>query len=173
MRIRLAQRQDFESILAIYNKAILTYQITGDLLLATTESRKAWFEFHLNSEKYPLWVVEEKNEVVGWFSFSPFYDRPAFAHASEISIYLDPPVHGRGYGSQIIEYMKSQMLSKNINILVAYVFELNTISLKMMDKHGFISWGRLPNIANMGKDDKGHERWRTLVMMAYEDGIKI
>ncbi|WP_301099079.1 GNAT family N-acetyltransferase [Otariodibacter sp.] len=171
MNIRLAQQQDFESILAIYNKAILTYQITGDLVLVTTENRKSWFEFHLTSDKYPIWVVEEKNEVVGWFSFSPFYERPAFAHASEISIYLDPSVHGRGYGSNIIEYMKTQMLDKKIKILIAYIFELNTKSMKMMDKHGFKHWGRLPNIANMGKDEQGNERWRTLVMMAYAEDM--
>lgn len=167
MQIRKATNVDFETVLAIYNQAIPTHQITADLELATLENRREWFDFHLNSQQYPLWVVENEKEIVGWFSFSPFYERPAFIHTAEISIYLDINAKGKGYGSKIIEFMQLEMLNHNIHTLMAYVFELNVVSQKLMKKHGFEQWGRFPNIANMGNG-----KWRTLLMMSYQKGIQ-
>lgn len=172
MHIRKSVETDFDAILAIYNQAIPTHQMTADLYFATRETRKAWFEFHLSSEKYPLWTVEDENGVIGWFSFSPYYERPAFVHTSEISLYLDEKAKGKGYGSKIIQYMQEQMLERGIHTLMAYVFELNQVSMNLMKKHGFECWGRFPNIANMGKDRDGNEKWRTLVMMSYQKGIE-
>lgn len=171
MVIRKSMPADFERILAIYNQAIPTHQITADLELATLQSRQAWFDFHLTSEKYPLWSVEDEQGVVGWFSFSPFYERPAFVHTSEISIYLDASAKGKGYGSKIIQHMQAVMLDHGIHTLMAYVFELNQVSMNLMEKHAFACWGRFPNIANMGKMPNGEEKWRTLLMMAYQKGI--
>ncbi|STY58682.1 Putative phosphinothricin acetyltransferase YwnH [Mannheimia haemolytica] len=118
-------------------------------------------------------MVEDEQGIAGWFSFSPFYERPAFLHTSEISIYLDRYSKGKGYGSKIIEFMQAEMLNHNIHTLMAYVFELNTVSQNLMRKHGFEQWGRFPNIANMGKDEKGEDKWRTLLMMSYQKGIGI
>ncbi|MDO4698930.1 MAG: GNAT family N-acetyltransferase [Pasteurellaceae bacterium] len=168
MQIRKAKPSDFEAILAIYNQAIPTHQVTGDLELATKENRQQWFDFHLHSEKYPLWSIENEHGVVGWCSFSPFYERTAFQYSSEISIYLDQAVKGKGYGSQIIEFMKNEMASRQIYTLIAYVFELNQVSLNLMKRHHFEYWGKLPHIANMGKDGQGQDKWRSLVIMAYQ-----
>lgn len=171
MIIRPSIPDDFQRILDIYNQAIPTHQITADLELATPQNRRKWFDFHLNSEKYPLWSLEDENKVVGWFSFSPFYERPAFDHSAEISLYLDQSAKGKGYGSQILRYMQEVMLDHQIHTLMAYVFELNQVSIKLMEKHQFECWGRFPNIANMGKAPDNSEKWRTLVMMAYQKGI--
>lgn len=172
MQIRKSTEADFETILNIYNQAIPTHQITADLELATPTNRRAWFDFHLTSEQYPIWTVEDENGIAGWFSFSPFYERPAFVHTSEISIYLDSSAKGKGYGSKIIEFMQAEMLKHNIHTLMAYVFELNQVSQNLMRKHGFEQWGRFPNIANMGKDEQGQDKWRTLLMMSYQKGIE-
>lgn len=172
MEIRKAVEADFGTILAIYNQAIPIHQITADLVLATMENRRKWFDFHLQSEQYPVWVLEDETGVVGWGSFSPFYERPAFVHTAEISIYLDNNAKGKGYGSAMIEFMQAEMLNHQIHTLMAYVFELNQVSQNLMKKHGFEQWGRFPNIANMGKDEQGRDKWRTLLMMSYQKGIE-
>lgn len=172
MQIRKAIEADFETLLAIYNQAIPTHQITADLEPATVENRRQWFDFHLSSEQYPLWTAEDETGIVGWFSFSPYYERSAFVHTAEISIYLDENAKGKGYGSKIIEFMQAEMLNYNIHTLMAYVFELNQVSQNLMKKHGFEQWGRFPNIANMGKDDNGKDKWRTFLMMSYQKGIE-
>lgn len=172
MQIRKAIEADFETLLAIYNQAIPTHQITADLEPATVENRRQWFDFHLSSEQYPLWTAEDETGIVGWFSFSPYYERSAFVHTAEISIYLDENAKGKGYGSKIIEFMQAEMLNHKIHTLMAYVFELNQVSQNLMKKHGFEQWGRFPNIANMGKDEHGKDKWRTFLMMSYQKGIE-
>lgn len=171
MQIRKAIEADFQAVLAIYNQTILSHYITGDLEIATIRNRQKWFDFHLDNPKYPLWVLEDNTGVIGWFSFSPFYERPAFQHTCEISLYIDDSARGKGYGSQIIEFMQAEMLNYGIHTLMAYVFELNKISMNLLRKHHFEYWGRLPNIANMGKDEQGQDKWRTLTVMAYQKGI--
>lgn len=172
MQIRKAIETDFETILAIYNQAIPTHQITADLEIATPENRRQWFDFHLTSQQYPIWTVVDETGIAGWFSFSPFYQRSAFVHTAEISLYLDNSAKGKGYGSKMIEFMQAQMLNHNIHTLMAYVFELNKISQNLMKKHGFEQWGRFPNIADMGTDEQGNNKWRTLLMMSYQKGIE-
>lgn len=81
-----------------------------------------------------------KKALLAGLVFSPFYERPAFLHTSEISIYLDRYSKGKGYGSKIIEFMQAEMLNHNIHTLMAYVFELNTVSQNLMRKHGFEQW---------------------------------
>ncbi|QLB21396.1 GNAT family N-acetyltransferase [Vespertiliibacter pulmonis] len=171
MIIRKSKQEDFKQILSIYNQAIPTHQITADLEFVTEENRQQWFDFHLQSEKYPLWSVEEYSGVVGWFSFSPFYERSGFVHTAEISIYFDQSAKGKGYGSQVVQYMQNVMLDYEINTLMAYIFELNRVSIDLMKKHHFECWGRFPNIANMGRSIDGSEKWRTLVAMAFQKGV--
>lgn len=172
MQIRRSTEADFESILAIYNQAIPTLKITADLEFATPDNRRAWFDFHLKSEKYPLWTVSDENGIVGWFSFSPFYERLAFEPTTEISIYLDEKAKGKGYGSKIIEFMQSEMANFGMKTLMAYVFDLNDVSKNLMKKHGFQEWAHFPHIANMGKDAEGKNQWRTLLILAYQQGIE-
>lgn len=170
MQIRYAVEQDYPVIIDIYNQAIPTHQITADLDYATLASRRDWFNFHLHSKKYPIWVVEVSATVVGWFSFSPFYERAAFAPTVEISIYLDSTVKGQGLGEKIVGFMQDKMLKLEVYTLMAYVFELNQPSVKLLQKCGFECWGRFPNIANMSKDKIGEE-WRTFLVLAYQQGI--
>lgn len=40
-----------------------------------------------------------------------------------------------------------------------------------MKKHGFECWGRFPNIANLGIDEQGKERLRTLLSLGYQKGF--
>ena len=111
MQIRKSTEADFEAILAIYNLAIPTKQITADLTFATKENRRAWFDFHLTSEKYPIWTVEDETGVAGWFSFSPFYERAAFAPTSEISIYLAEEAKGKAMVLRLLNLCKQKCLT--------------------------------------------------------------
>lgn len=54
---RLDQFQDLPRILEIYNQVIDKRTVTADITPATIESRQAWFNLHLSSKKYPLWVA--------------------------------------------------------------------------------------------------------------------
>lgn len=166
MKIRTAKEQDLPQIVAIYNQAIPSRRITADLEPVTEQTRRPWFDAHLNSPRHPIWVLEsavEKDKVLGWCCFSPFYDRAAFDQTVEISVYLDQAIKGRGYGSQAVRFLQTQMKKLDVRTLMAYVIEENRVSRKMFEKLGFRQWGRYPHIANMG------DRLQTFLIYGYQN----
>lgn len=76
VEIRLTREEDLARILEIYNQTIPSRQVTADLEPVTLKQKQQRFEEHQDSRQ-PLFVVEEQN-VIAWFSISPFSDRLAY-----------------------------------------------------------------------------------------------
>lgn len=158
---RLATQHDLPRILEIYNQVIERRTVTADLEPATPESRQEWFNFHLNSLKYPLWVYEVENQVVAWCSYSPFYSRSAYDGSAEISFYLDKAIHGKGIGKQCVNFLIEQMPKYQLHTLLAFVFGGNSQSLGLLNRMAFSTWGKLPQVADM------QNHFEDLVILGY------
>ena len=159
---RLAEANDATRILAIYNQVIDRRTVTADLQPATLESRNAWFNLHLTSTKYPLWVYELDGEVVAWCSYSQFYSRSAYDGSAEISFYLDQAIHGKGIGKQCVQFLIEQMPHYQLHTLLAFVFGNNSQSLGLLNRMGFEPWGTLPRVADM------QDHFEDLVILGYK-----
>jgi phosphinothricin acetyltransferase len=68
MMIRHALESDLPAIVAIYNAAVPSRMATADLEPVSVESRLAWFQGRVPSQR-PLWVVETEGVIAGWLSF--------------------------------------------------------------------------------------------------------
>jgi L-amino acid N-acyltransferase YncA len=147
-RIRDANLDDLPKIVEIYNSSIPGQLATADLQEVTVESRLKWFHEH-NSHQRPLWVLEEEGAIVGWLSFQSFYGRPAYDATAEISIYLDPSVHGKGYARVLMEHAIAESPELRLKTLLAFVFGHNAPSIKLFESYNFERWAHLPKIANM------------------------
>jgi L-amino acid N-acyltransferase YncA len=143
-----AQFGDLERIVEIYNSIVPGRMVTADLEPVTVESRRVWFEEH-NKAKKPIWVMKFGDEVVAWFSFSTFYNRPAYDGTAEISIYVAEDRRGQGIGRILIEKALAESPRLGFNTLLGFVFGHNEPSLKLLQKFGFESWGHLPRVANL------------------------
>ncbi|KRO23220.1 phosphinothricin N-acetyltransferase [Lactiplantibacillus fabifermentans DSM 21115] len=139
---------DLPVIVDIYNQTIPGHQITADLKPVTVEQRRSWFLEH-SADHYPLWVVLQADQVVGWMSFSPFYGREAYAKTTEVSIYLDRNVQGQGLGSQVLEMIPDQVKKLGLTAVLAYIFSSNMPSIKLFKKFGYEQWGFLPAVAEL------------------------
>ena len=64
--IRIANINDLNSIVEIYNQTIPLKNVTADTSRVTVESRIEWFQQF--NEKRPLWVFESDNKVIAWLS---------------------------------------------------------------------------------------------------------
>lgn len=159
---RLATPNDLPRILEIYNQVIERRTVTADLEPTTIESRQDWFNFHLNSKKYPLWVYELNNQVVAWCSYSSFYSRSAYDGSSEISFYLDKAFHGKGIGKQCVNFLIEQMSNHELHTLLAFVFGGNAQSLGLLNRMGFSTWGTLPKVADM------QNHFEDLIILGYQ-----
>jgi L-amino acid N-acyltransferase YncA len=165
MIIRHATEADLPTIVEIYNAAIPTRMATADLEPVSVESRMAWFQGRVPSQR-PLWVVEIDSIIAGWLSFQSFYGRPAYHSTAEISIYISPNFQKCGLGKQLLEKAIKESPSLGLKTLVSFIFAHNHPSLKLFEKFGFQHWGHLPKIADLA----GVER--DLIIMGLRVGEK-
>lgn len=145
---------DLPRIVEIYNTTIASRMVTADLDPVSIESREKWFAEH-NPNKRPLWVIESKNEIIGWISYQSFYGRPAYDSTVEISIYLAPNARGKGLGKIALEFAISKAPSYGIKTLLGFIFSHNEPSLKLFKHFGFEEWANLPNIATLDENERG------------------
>jgi phosphinothricin acetyltransferase len=146
--IRLAKKSDLESLVEIYNQAIVKGKCTADTETFTVEERISWFEEHQSLE-YPLYVYEVDDKVVGYLYFSGYRPgRKAMRFTAEVSYYIHNEHQGKGIGSKFMNFAIEKASELNYKTLIAILLEWNTPSVKLLEAFGFEKWGRLPNIAD-------------------------
>jgi phosphinothricin acetyltransferase len=147
--IRFADRSDLPAIVAIYNAAIPAHTATADVQPVSAESREGWFAAH-NPERRPIWVaVDERNSVIGWLSFSTFYDRPAWDPTVEVSFYVHPERQRQGVGRALLNHGLMAAPALGISNLMAIVLGHNAASIGLLESAGFERWGLLPQVVRM------------------------
>jgi phosphinothricin acetyltransferase len=144
--IRVANYNDLFAINEIYNQAIDTKSSTADLVHISITERIKWFDEHSDS-KYPVFVYQIDDKVVGWMSVSPYRKgRKALDSVVEVSYYLDKNYQRRGIGSNFIEYILNKSSKYSFKFIICIILEINTGSIKLLEKFGFERWAYLPQI---------------------------
>jgi phosphinothricin acetyltransferase len=153
LKIRNAVITDLESIVEIYNHAVKTNISTADIKPVGVSSRLKWFQEH-KQDKYPIFVYEEDNKVIGWISLSPYRPgREALRYTAEVSYYIHEDFQRKGIGSKLLEYVIQECSKYEIKTLFAIILEINSPSIGLMKKFGFEEWAHLPKIADFyGKE---------------------
>jgi len=146
--IRLATDADLPAIVAIYNAAIPAHTATADLEPVAVEEREGWFAAHQAADR-PLWVADDKSEVIGWISLSTFYARPAWDPTVEVSVYVDPAHQRRGVGRALLTYAANAAPGLGICTMIAVVFAHNLASVRLLESAGFERWGLWPGVTHM------------------------
>ena len=161
-KIRLANLEDMEKIVNIYNDSIPSRIATGDLQKITVESRLKWFK-ERDTNHYPIWVMEDhnqssttgvKNQVVGWISLQHFYGRPAYKSTAEISLYIAEKYRGQGIGKKLLEYVIEESPKLGLTNLLGFIFAHNKPSLNLFKKYNFQQWGYLPKVAQLDRIER-------------------
>jgi phosphinothricin acetyltransferase len=142
---RIANREDLEEIVAIYNSTIPSRIVTADLEPISVESRYGWFEQH-TPHRRPLWVVELPHGIVGWLSLSDFYGRPAYHRTAEVSVYVRAEDRRNGVGAFLLSHAIAQSPVLAIDNLIGFIYGHNTPSLRLFERFGFVRWGELPRV---------------------------
>ena len=154
LSFRDADISDLTKIVEIYNTTISSRMVTADTEPVSVESRQKWFEEH-NPTKRPLWMIENKSEIIGWVSFQSFYGRPAYDATVEISIYLSPDQRGKGLGKLVLQYSLDHAPEFGVRTILGFIFSHNEPSLKLFRNFGFEDWATLPNIALLDGQECG------------------
>jgi L-amino acid N-acyltransferase YncA len=148
-RIRPARPQDLPAIVEIFNQGIQTRTSTGYLTPVTIADRQAWFLNHA-PDQFPLLVAEHNNQVIGYVSLEPYRPgRDAFRQTTEASLFIHEDHRRRGIGSQLLSTALSTACTRGFTVILAIILDQNQGSIRLLEKHGFIRWGRLPGIATI------------------------
>jgi phosphinothricin acetyltransferase len=156
LTLRTAQENDWPQIIAIYNQAIDQGGCTADTERVSLESRRDWLTQH-TAPRYPILVAELNGVMVGWCSLSPYRPgRKALEKTAEISYYVASRYRSRGVASFLMAEAIKRARTDGHSGLIAILLDINTPSIKLLEKFGFHRWGHLPDIADFGTILCGH-----------------
>jgi L-amino acid N-acyltransferase YncA len=147
--VREAAEPDLREIVEIFNQAIRTRTSVGYISEVTVEERKDWFLEHSRNH-YPIYVAEQNHEIVAWMSINPYRKgRAAFQKTGEADCFIREGSRGKGIGNELVSYLLRQAKKLGFRTLIAIVLEHNSISRRILEKHGFQQWGILPGIGEI------------------------
>lgn len=134
--IREAGEKDLKDILEIYNDAILNTTAIYAYKIQTLEDKKQWYE-KKKQDGYPLLVFEEKDKVVGFATFGPFREWPAYKYTIEHSIYVHKDYRSQGIATKLMKEIIEIANKREYATLVAGIDAANEASIKIHEKIGF------------------------------------
>jgi L-amino acid N-acyltransferase YncA len=160
--IRAARESELETILEIYNHAVVHTTATFDIAPRSAEAQKTWFAEH--TPPYPVVVWEEDGRVLAWGSISPYAPRPAYRFAGEVSVYVAPGCRRRGLGDSLVRELVALGTAGGFHTLIALVTEDNTASIRLAEKVGFRRTGTLEEVGFK------FDRWLNVAVYQYGCG---
>lgn len=137
MEIIFANHNDIDTIVNLSHKIWNEYYITIlsknqiDYMLDLMYNKKQ-IAFELDND-FTWLLIKQDNDFIGYASYSILNNKKYKLH----KIYIYPNLHGKGYGSQLLNFIIDDIKSKGGNKLSLNVNKYNTKSIKFYEKNGF------------------------------------
>jgi L-amino acid N-acyltransferase YncA len=157
--IRPATEADVPFVTEIYKHAVLhgtaTFELIPPDLAEMTRRFKA-----LMDGGFPYLVASLDGGVVGYAYAGPYRPRPAYRFTVENSVYLDPSIHRRGIGLQLMQRLIAECEARGYRQMIAVIGDsANAGSIGVHSRTGFTMIGTHPDVGlKFG-------RWLDTVMM--------
>lgn len=140
--IRLATPEDIPAILAIYGPYVLNTAYSFEYTVPTEEAFRQ--RFAAITEKFPWLVWEEDGQVLGYAYGSLPFGRAAYAWCCEVSIYLDPKIHGKGIGKKLYAALETLLFKQGYRVIYSIITSENQHSVDFHAKAGYQFVAELP-----------------------------
>ena len=157
--IRPATEADLPTITEIYDHAVrfgtATFEIDPPDLAEMTRRFRA-----LTDGGFPYFVAEVDGRVIGYAYAGPYRPRPAYRFTVENSVYLQPAIHRRGIGLQLLQRLIAESEARGYRQMIPVIGDsANAGSIGVHTKCGFRMIGTHPDVGfKFG-------RWLDTVMM--------
>jgi phosphinothricin acetyltransferase len=132
---RLATIDDAEATRSIYNLEVTESTVTFDLVPRTLEQQQAYLV--ARSGAHAVLVAEGAGEVVGFASFSPYRDRPAYSTTVEDSVYVRRDQQGKGVGTLLLGELVALARSHGFHTMMARIVGGHDASIALHRALGF------------------------------------
>lgn len=131
-------------ILAIYNHAIITSTALYDYHPRTPEMMTVWFQ-NKRKGNYPIigLMEETSGKLLGFASYGPFRQFPAYKYTVEHSIYVHHESRRQGLGKILLQEIIARAISQNYHLIVGVIDSQNATSIRLHEQFGFKHTGGL------------------------------
>jgi L-amino acid N-acyltransferase YncA len=159
LEIRAAVAADLPFITGIYDHAVRFGTATFELIPPDLAEMTRRFDALIDGG-FPYLVATLEGRVVGYAYAGPYRPRPAYRFTVENSVYLQPDIHRRGIGLQLLQRLIAESESRGYRQMIAVIGDsANAGSIGVHTKCGFQMIGTHPNVGlKFG-------RWLDTVMM--------
>jgi L-amino acid N-acyltransferase YncA len=166
--IRPATAADLSAITEIYEHAVRHGTATFELVPPNLAEMTRRFGVLMDGG-FPYLVAILEGRVVGYAYAGAYRPRPAYRFTVENSVYLEPAIHRRGIGLQLLERLITECEARGYRQMIAVIGDSdNAGSIGVHTRCGFQMIGTHPSVGfKFG-------RWLDTVMMqrALGDGGK-
>jgi phosphinothricin acetyltransferase len=133
--IDLAEEGELEAILALSNWGA---ESTPANFATEPESIADWVDaWRKTSPSYPWLVARRDGRVLGFAKASPHRARGAYRYTAEVSVYVDPALHGGGIGKLLYRHLVPTLRRQGYVTLLAGVTPPNDASERLHAALGF------------------------------------
>jgi L-amino acid N-acyltransferase YncA len=157
--IRPATAADLPFITGIYEHAVRYGTATFELIPPDLAEMTRRFGALIDGG-FPYFAASFEGRVVGYAYAGAYRPRPAYRFTVENSVYLQPAIHRRGIGLQLLQRLIAECEARGYRQMIAVIGDsANAGSIGVHAKCGFQMIGTHPNVGfKFG-------RWLDTVMM--------
>src|SRR5258708_4034107 len=159
LEIRPTVATDLPAITKIYEQAVLYGTATFELIPPDLAEMTRRFGVLMDGG-FPYFVAVLEGRVVGYAYAGAYRPRPAYRFTVENSVYLEPAIHRRGIGLQLLQRLIAESEARGYRQMIAVIGDsANARSIGLHPSFGFHVIGTHPNVGfKFG-------RWLDTVMM--------
>ena len=133
--IRLAQKKDAESILAIYRPFIENTPVSFEETIPTME--QFWERIQKVLQDYPWLVCEINYDIAGYAYATAHRERASYRWTKEVSVYVHPNYIRRGIGTGLYTALLELLKLQGVKNILAGITLPNKGSLAFHENFGF------------------------------------
>jgi phosphinothricin acetyltransferase len=159
LEIRPAAEADLPFVTDIYAHAVRYGTATFELIPPDLGEMTRRFRALMDGG-FPYFVATLDGRVVGYAYAGAYRPRPAYRFTVENSVYLEPAIHRRGIGLQLMQHLIEACEARGYRQMIAVIGDsANAGSIGVHSRCGFQMIGTHPNVGlKFG-------RWLDTVMM--------
>jgi L-amino acid N-acyltransferase YncA len=159
LEIRPAAAADLPAVTEIYEHAVLYGTATFELIPPDLAEMTRRFGVLMDGG-FPYFVGALEGQVIGYAYAGAYRPRPAYRFTVENSVYLQPAIHRRGIGLQLLQRLIAESEALGYRQMIAVIGDsANAGSIGVHTKCGFQMIGTHPHVGfKFG-------RWLDTVMM--------
>lgn len=134
--IRPASTADAAGLCAIYNTYVATTTISFEEECVCEDDMARRID-DVSQAGLPWLVLTLDGKVAGYAYATKWRARSAYRHSVESSVYLDPALHGQGWGSKLYRHLIDALRARDLRTVIAGIAQPNDRSVAMHERLGF------------------------------------